>query len=92
MSNPTRHTGSLADRLRRARLLAGLEQQELASVMGVARTSISNYECGRTTPSAATFIHWAQATRTSLDWLAEGVPAVAPSAECALELPLEAGR
>jgi transcriptional regulator with XRE-family HTH domain len=87
MSNPTRHSGDLADRLRRARLLAGLEQAQLAAAMGVARTSISNYECGRTTPSAATFIHWAQATGTPLDWLAQGVPAIHDNSTPTLDLP-----
>lgn len=76
MTNPTRSTGTLAGRLRRARLIAGLEQAELAQLLGVARTSVSNYERGRHEPGASTFVHWAQATGTSLDWLAGGVPQV----------------
>ncbi|WP_350348027.1 helix-turn-helix transcriptional regulator [Agromyces sp. G08B096] len=68
-------TGTLAERLRKARLLADLDQNELAAQLGIARNSISNYETGRSEPSASTFVRWAQITGVTLEWLAEGVNA-----------------
>jgi transcriptional regulator with XRE-family HTH domain len=37
---------SMADRIKRARKAAGLQQQELANAVGLTRTSISNIERG----------------------------------------------
>jgi DNA-binding XRE family transcriptional regulator len=70
MDNPT---WTLTDRLRKARLLAGLEQADLAERLRVSRNSISNYENGKTEPSATTFVRWAAATGVTLEWLAEGI-------------------
>lgn len=70
MDNPT---WTLTDRLRKARLLAGLEQSDLAEMLRVSRNSISNYENGKTEPSATTFVRWAAATGVTLEWLAEGI-------------------
>lgn len=66
-------TWTLAERLKRARLVAGLEQAELSELIGASRASISNYENGRTEPTASTFVLWAEATGASLEWLAQGV-------------------
>lgn len=38
---------SMAERIKRARLAAGLQQQELADALGLTRTSISNIERGK---------------------------------------------
>lgn len=38
---------SMAERIRRARVEAGLQQQELADIVGLTRTSISNIERGK---------------------------------------------
>jgi transcriptional regulator with XRE-family HTH domain len=70
IENPT---WTLADRLRRARLLAGLEQAELAQKVGASRASISNYETGKAQPTATVFVLWAEATGQTLEWLAEGI-------------------
>lgn len=70
MDNPT---WTLTDRLRKSRLLAGLEQAEIAELVGVSRNSVSNYENGKTELTATTFVRWAHATGVTLDWLAEGV-------------------
>ena len=66
-------TWTLAERLRRARLLAGLEQRELAEQLGVNRATISLWENGHTEPSASNFVRWAIATGQPLEWLADGV-------------------
>lgn len=63
----------LTERLRRARQLAGMDQTQLAAGLGVARNTVSNYETGRTEPTATVFVRWARTTGASLDWLAEGI-------------------
>lgn len=69
----------LAKRLRAARLLADLEQAEIAKLVGVARTTVSAWEQGRTEPSATYFVRWAQVTHQPLDWFAEAVNAETPA-------------
>jgi transcriptional regulator with XRE-family HTH domain len=66
-------TWTLAERLKKARQLAGMEQAQLAEAVGVSRVSISNYELGKTEPTVTTFVLWAEATGATLEWLAEGV-------------------
>jgi transcriptional regulator with XRE-family HTH domain len=60
---------TVADRLRKAREYAGLEQNELAERIGLGRTTISNYERGTTPPKRPLLLSWAMATGVSLDWL-----------------------
>lgn len=60
---------TVADRLRKAREQAGLEQNELAERIGLGRTTISNYERGTTPPKRPLLLSWAMATGVSLDWL-----------------------
>lgn len=62
----------LAKRLRAARLLADMEQADIAKRIGVARQTVSAWEQGRTEPSATYFVRWALATGQPLEWLAEG--------------------
>lgn len=50
------------DRLRLARVKAGIEQEEMAEVLGVSSSTISNWETGRTTPKAAFIAAWARVT------------------------------
>lgn len=64
---------TLADRLRKSRESAGLEQDELASVAGISRATISAAENGRRSPSRATLAMWAMATGVSRSWLADGI-------------------
>jgi len=66
-------TWTLTDRLRKSRLLAGLEQAEIAAALGVARNTVSNWEHGRSEPPASAFVRWSRATGVPLEWLAEGV-------------------
>ena len=78
MDNPT---WTLVDRLRKSRLLADLDQGQLAEAIGVSRNTVSNWETGRSEPTATHFIRWAQATGVTLDWLAEGLNAETASTE-----------
>lgn len=70
IDNPT---WTLSERLRRARLLAGLEQKDVAAALGVNRATVSLWETGKTEPSASNFVRWAQLTGQPIEWLAEGV-------------------
>jgi transcriptional regulator with XRE-family HTH domain len=70
VENPT---WTLAERLRRSRLLAGLDQREIAERLGIARQTVSLWEIGKTEPSATNFVRWAEETGQPLEWLAEGV-------------------
>lgn len=50
------------DLLRLARIKAGLEQDEMAEILGVSSSTISNWETGRTTPKPPFINAWAQIT------------------------------
>jgi transcriptional regulator with XRE-family HTH domain len=63
---------TLADRMRKAREYAGLKQTELAADIGIARSSITNYETGRKTPSRPVLLSWALRCGVPLTWLRYG--------------------
>jgi transcriptional regulator with XRE-family HTH domain len=65
---------TLADRLRKARLHAGLEQADLAREIGIGRSTIVNYEAGKTEPSRPVLLSWALRCGVSFEWLAETAP------------------
>lgn len=54
------------DRMRIARLKAGIEQNEMAEILGVSASSISNWENGRNAPKLAFLNSWAQVTGYNL--------------------------
>ena len=54
------------DRLRIARIRAGLEQDEMAEILGVSTSTVSNWEHGRTRPKLAFIAAWAQITGYNL--------------------------
>jgi transcriptional regulator with XRE-family HTH domain len=59
-------------RLRIAREYAALEQSQLAELIGVSRTSISNAENGAVTPRKITVNAWALACGVPASWLNTG--------------------
>lgn len=59
-------------RLLVARLEAGLEQQELADLMGCGRTVVSNAERGKGKPRKIVLNAWALATGVPISWLENG--------------------
>lgn len=67
---------TVADRLRKAREEAGLDQAELASRAGLSRATVSNAERGVGIPQRATMLVWAMATGVDPDWLMQGVDEV----------------
>ena len=71
----------LRHRLRIAREYAGLEQEQLADVMEVGRSTVSNAELGKVEPRRMTVNAWALATGVSVDWL-RGRPVPDPPPGC----------
>lgn len=63
---------TVTDRLRKSREHAGLDQQQLADKIGMARTTVSNYENGITPPKRPILLSWAMATGVPLKWLQTG--------------------
>lgn len=57
------------DRMRKARRHAQIRTDEMAEQLGCSRTTITNYESGRSEPTGATLIAWATLTGVELDWL-----------------------
>ena len=64
---------TVADRLRKARESAGLDQGQLAELTGMALNTISNYEAERVKPRRAGIMAWALATGVPLSWIQTGV-------------------
>lgn len=69
----------LADRLTKARHMAGLDQQELAEKADISVRSVSNYERRLTRPRRPQLLAWAEATGVSVDWLEGGTVTPCPS-------------
>lgn len=67
---PPRFT--MADRLRKAREEAGLEQTQLAALLGVSRNTVSNIETQKTRPKPAVVARWAAITNTPVTWIESG--------------------
>jgi len=65
-------------RLRIAREFAGLEQEELAELIGVSRTTIGNAETGRVKPRKITLNAWAYACGVPVSWIESGGEAPPP--------------
>jgi len=61
--------------MRKARESIRLSQLEIAKLIGVKRTTVSNYEVGKTPPKRPILLSWALACQVDLDWLRTGVPA-----------------
>lgn len=65
-------TFSLADRLRKARELTGLDQIAFAKRAGFSRTTVSNAETGSHRPSQLVIRAWAITSGVSYDWIVTG--------------------
>ena len=65
---------TLSDRIRRARSLHGLSQNELASRLGVGRGTVTRWEHpSGNAPSTRHLIEIARCTGTQVEWLALGI-------------------
>lgn len=67
-------TWTLGDRLTKARMHAGLKQDELATQLGCSRWSVIRYESDQNEPNRATLVAWAVTTGVDLDWLIGSTP------------------
>jgi transcriptional regulator with XRE-family HTH domain len=67
-------TWTVGDRMRKARLAAGLSRMEMAEVMGVAPNTVSTWETGSVRPAhmSATLRLWAETTGVPEEWLVRG--------------------
>lgn len=63
---------TVADRVRKARESAGLKQNDLSELLGMARTSLARIEQGKSDPRRTTLIGIAFATNVDLNWLETG--------------------
>lgn len=63
---------TLADRLRKARELTGLEQGPFAERALISRTTVVNYEQGHRKPRELYLRSWADAAGVDLHWLITG--------------------
>jgi transcriptional regulator with XRE-family HTH domain len=63
----------MGDRLRKARETAGLDQAELAELMGISRASVTNAEKGHHGVRKIVLNAWALATGVPVSWLETGV-------------------
>lgn len=59
----------LSERLREKRILLGLSQKEVAHVLGISPSIISNYESGERTPSVESLMALASLYHCSTDFL-----------------------
>lgn len=60
----------MGDKLKSARLAAGLTQTQLAEAIGCTQVDVSRWEAGKHEPSISTLKRIAQALRCSMDDLA----------------------
>ena len=63
---------TMADRLKKARLLTGLEQEPFADLVGMVRGTVSNYETGKTKPRRIYLEKIAEVTGVTVHWLLTG--------------------
>lgn len=61
-----------SDRARKARISAGLDQNQMQELTGISRTTITAIEHGRVQPRKSTMMLWAIATGVNFDWLMTG--------------------
>lgn len=64
---------TVGDRLRKARLHAGLAIPDLASYLGVSNSLVSSFETGARQPRDAYLRGWAEMCRVPFEWLKLGM-------------------
>ncbi len=70
---------TIADRLRKARELTGLERIEFADELNINRNTVTNYESGKTKRHQSIVLRaWAMRTGVPLRWLETGESGIGP--------------
>ena len=77
--NDSRLEFDLADRIRKAMRVSGLNQVELGALVGVTGSSVSGWASGKVTPAHHYVKRIASATDVPLDWLLNGTPPQQPT-------------
>lgn len=72
MSDTSLATMTAAQRMTRARLFVGIDQAEMAELLGRSRSAVSAWERGINEPTMGDIARWAVATGRSIDWLVWG--------------------
>lgn len=62
----------VADRMAKALRVSGVTPARMALFLGVHRNTIGNYVHGKSRPSRATLIAWADFTQFPLEWIETG--------------------
>ena len=75
---------AIADRLKEARISAGLSQEQVSDRLHVSRQLVSKWESGASEPKASELVQCADIYGTTLDWLC-GRAVSAPAAEPPME-------
>lgn len=71
-------TFTIWDRLGKARVSAGLTQDELGALLGYSRRTIARYEAEGTHLPRSILLAWHVATHTDLTWLETGIASWEP--------------
>ena len=71
-SEPEIPQWDVADRMGKALRSSGVKPAQMALYLGVHRNTITNYIRGKSKPTRATLIAWADITRRPLDWIETG--------------------
>ena len=78
----------MQERIRRARRRAGLSQTELAALVGVRRSAVSDWgSANETLPSMQNLLSIAKACRVSLEWLGTGRGGISPDPDALADVP-----
>jgi transcriptional regulator with XRE-family HTH domain len=64
---------TLGQRLRKARIAAGLSQEDVGDGLGVTRSAISQWEKEQTTPGSDKLVAAAEMLGVDIEWLRHGV-------------------
>lgn len=69
MTNEVIPTWTLGERLQKARVWAGIDAEDMAGLFFRHRNTISNWETGKTRPSARVLEKWSETTNVPRWWL-----------------------
>ena len=70
--------GTLGERLQTTRVLARIEQGDMAARLGVSRSTVSKWERGITEPTVSMFVRWAQETEQPVEAILDGLELCTP--------------
>jgi transcriptional regulator with XRE-family HTH domain len=69
---------TLGGRLRAARMIRGLDQDEIGALVGASRPTVSKWERDKTEPTVSQLILWSRATQQPVEAILDGLSVVHP--------------